>query len=88
LRSHGAEHESVDLVLAEAFDDLQPGAPRHAAVDFDCAGDQHPADPAAARRYDNRVILGAERDDRLVGLDNTAQRLAFGVDHGAAQLGA
>src|SRR5215469_18533518 len=36
----------------------------------------------------DRVILGAERDDRFICLDNAAQRLAIRVDHGAAQLGA
>jgi hypothetical protein len=30
-------------------------------------------------------FLGAEWDDRLVGLDQAAERLALGVDHGAAQ---
>src|SRR6516162_4687700 len=44
---HGAEHESVDLVLAEALDYLQPGASRRAAVDFDRPCDQHLADPTA-----------------------------------------
>src|SRR4029077_13276237 len=33
-----AEHESVDLVLAETLDHLQPGAARRATVDFDGAG--------------------------------------------------
>src|SRR4029077_20369999 len=33
-------------------------------------------------------VLGAERNDRLVGLDDAAQRLALRVDHGPAQLGA
>src|SRR5712692_2308109 len=40
----GAEHESVDLALAEALDHLKSGAARGAAVDFDRAGDQHLAD--------------------------------------------
>ena len=84
----GAEHESVDLLLAEALDHLQPGAAGGAAVDFDRAGDQHLADPAAAGRHDHGIVLGAERNDRLVGLDDAAQRLALRVDHGPAQLGA
>ena len=78
----------MDLVLAKVLDDLQPGAPRPAAVDLDRAGDQHLANPAAPRRCDNRVILRPEWNDCLVGLDNAAQRLTPGVDHGAAQLGA
>src|SRR5271165_4187829 len=88
LGGHGAEHEGVDLLLAEALDHLQPSAPRRAAVNFDRAGDQHLADPTAACRQNDRVVLGAERDDRLVSLDHAAQRLALRVDHGAAQLGA
>ena len=75
-------------MLAKALDHLEPGAPGLAAVDFDRAGDQHLADPAAAGGHDDRVVLGAERDDRLVGLDQAAERLALRVDHGAAQLGA
>ena len=67
---------------------LQPGAPRRPAVDFDRAGDQHLADPTATGRQDDRVILGAERNDRLIGLDDAAQRLALRVDHGPTQLGA
>src|SRR6516225_9472580 len=78
----------MDLMLAKALDHLQPGTPWLAAVDFDRAGDQHLADPAAPPRHNDRVVLGAERDDRLIGLDNAAQRLACRVDHGAAQLGA
>jgi len=85
---HGAEHESVDVVLAEALDHLQPGASRRAAVDFDRAGDQHFADATAPRRHDDGVALGTEGKDRLVGLDHAAQRLALRVDHRPAQLGA
>ena len=85
---HGAEHESVDLVLAEALDDLQPGASRRAAVDFDRPCDQHLADPTAARWHDDRVVLGTERNDRLVSLDDATQWLTFRIDHGPAQLGA
>src|SRR5260370_35864662 len=70
LRGHGIKHESMDLLLAKALD--QPGPPRLALIDFDRARDQHLADPAAARRYDDRVVLGAERDDRLIRLDNAA----------------
>ena len=33
---------------AKALDDLEPGPPELAAVDFDRAGDQHLANPAAA----------------------------------------
>jgi hypothetical protein len=88
LRGDRAEHEGVDLLLAEALDHLQPGAPWRTAVDFDRAGDQHFADPTAARRQDDRVVLGAEGNDRLIGLDDTAQRLALRVDHGPAQFGA
>jgi hypothetical protein len=73
--------------VTKALDHLEPGAPWLAAIDFDRAGDQHLADPAAAGGHDDRVVLGAERDDRLVGLDHAAERLALGVDHGAAQLG-
>src|SRR5436190_23077030 len=47
---HGAEHESVDLVLAEALDHLQSGASGHAAIDFDRSGDEHLAYSTAARR--------------------------------------
>ena len=43
---HGAKHESVDLVLAEAFDHLEPGASRRAAVDFD-----RPLRPASCRPH-------------------------------------
>src|SRR5262249_50899406 len=82
----GAEHEGMQFLLAKALDHFEPGAPWLAVVDFDRAGDQHLADPAAAGGHDDRVILGAERDDRLVGLDHAAERLALGVDHGAAQL--
>ena len=88
LRSDGAEHESMELLLAKALDHLEPGPPRPAIVDFDRAGDQHLADPAAAGGQDDRVVLGAERDDRLIGLDQAAERGARRVDHGAAQLGA
>src|ERR1700730_18556999 len=60
----------MELRLAKALDHLQPGAPRFAAVDFDRAGDQHLADPAAAGGHDDWVVLGSEPDDRLVGLDH------------------
>ena len=73
---------------AKALDHPEPGPSRRAAVDFNRAGDQHLADPAAAGGQDDRVVFGAERDDRLVGLDQPAERLALGVDHRAAQLGA
>ena len=33
-------------------------------------------------------FLGAERDDRLIRLDDAVQRLAIRIDHGPAQLGA
>jgi hypothetical protein len=46
---------------AKARDHLQPGTPGLAAVDFDCVGDQHLADPAAARGHNDRVVLGASR---------------------------
>ena len=88
VRRNGAEHESMEFVLAKALDHLEPGTPRLAAVDLDRAGDQHLADTAAARGQNHRVVLGAERDNRLVGLDQAAERCALGVDHGAAQLGA
>ena len=78
----------MDIVLAEALDHLQPGASRRATVDFDRAGDQHLPDPTAAGRHDDWVLLGAERNDRLVGLDDAAQGLALRIDHGPAQLGA
>src|SRR5437016_7436026 len=78
----------MDLVLSEALDHLEPGAPRLAVIDFDRACDEHFADATATRRHDDRVLFGAERDDRLIGLDDAAQRLALGVDHGPAQLGA
>src|SRR5215469_10690528 len=87
-RSHRAKNKGVDLRLAKALDDLQAGAPRYAAVDFDRPGDQHLANPTAPRGDDDRVILGAERDDRFICLDNAAQRLAIRVDHRATQLGA
>jgi hypothetical protein len=58
------------------------------AIDFDRTGDQHLADRATASRHHDPIVVGTARDDRLVGLDNAAQRLAFGIDHGAAQLGA
>src|SRR3989440_12779469 len=74
----------MDLPLAKPLDHLQADPSRLAAVDFDRAGDQHLADPAAARGHDDWVVLGAERDDRLIGLDDAAQRLALGVDHGPA----
>ena len=70
LRGDGAEHESMKFLLAKALDHLEPGAPWLAAVDFDRAGDQHLADPAAAGGHDDRVVLGSEPDDRLVGLDH------------------
>src|SRR6202011_2270538 len=79
---------SVDLVLAEAPDPLQPGASRRAAIDFDGPGDQHLADPTAARRHDDRVVLGTEWNDRLVGLDDAPQWFTVRIDHGPAQLGA
>src|SRR5207253_7108101 len=79
LRGDGAEHEGMEFLLTKALDYLQPGTPWLAAVDFDRAGDQHLADPAAAGGHDDRVVLGAERDDRLVGLDQAAERLARGV---------
>jgi len=82
---HCVQHERVQFVLAEAVDHLQPGAPRCAAVDFDRAGDQHLADATAARRHDHRVVLGAERNDRFICLDDAAQRLTRRVDHGQAQ---
>src|SRR6266487_6414697 len=88
LRGHRTQDESVDLLLAKALNHLEPGAPRLAAVDFDGAGDQHLADPAAACRHDDRVVLGTERNDRLIRLDEAAQRLALRIDHGPAQLGA
>src|SRR5438874_882244 len=72
LAGHGAEHESVDLLLAEALDHLQSGASWRAAVDFDRSGDEHLADPTAACRQNDLVLLGAERDDRLIGLDDAA----------------
>ena len=50
------------------------------------SGDEHLADPTAACRQNDLVLLGAERDDRLIGLDDAAQWLAFRVDHGPAQL--
>src|SRR6516162_6901079 len=59
---HGAKYESVDLVLAEALDYLQPGASRRAAVDFDRPCDQHLADPTAPRWHDDRVVLGTKRN--------------------------
>jgi len=44
--------KSTTTTLLRAADrdrlDLEPGAPWLAAVDFDRAGDPHPADPAAA----------------------------------------
>ena len=75
---HGAEHESVDLVLAEALDHLQSGASWRAAVDFDRSCDEHLAYPTAARRQDDRVVLGAERNDRLIRLDDAAQLVSSG----------
>jgi hypothetical protein len=78
----------MEFLLAKALDHLEPGTAGLAAVDFDRAGDQHLADPAAAGGQHDRIVFGAERDDRLVGLDQPAERLARGVDHGAAQLGA
>src|SRR5689334_21254960 len=66
LRGYGAEHKSVDLLLAKALDHLQPGASRLAAVDFDRASDQHLADRTAARGYNDRVVLGAESNERLI----------------------
>src|SRR5690242_6141339 len=70
---HGTEHERVDLVFAEALDHLEPGASRRAAVDFDRPCDQHLANPTAARWHDDRVVLGTERNDCLVGLDDATQ---------------
>jgi len=87
-RGHGSQHESVDLALAEALGHLQPDPSRRAAIDFSRAGDQHLADPTAAGRHDDGVVLGAEQNDRLVGLDHAAQRFALRVDHRPAQLGA
>jgi hypothetical protein len=54
----GAEHEGMKFLLSKAVDHLEPGAPWRAAVDFDGAGDQHLADPAAAGGHDDRVVLG------------------------------
>src|SRR6516164_6556279 len=85
---HGAKYESVDLVLAEALDYLQPGASRRAAVDFDRPCDQHLADPTAPRWHDDRVVLGTKRDGRLVSFDDATQRLTFRIDHSPAQLAA
>jgi hypothetical protein len=48
----------MKFLLAKAVDHLEPGAPWRAAVDFDGAGDQHLADPAAAGGHDDRVVLG------------------------------
>src|SRR5215472_263718 len=39
----------------------------------------HLANPTATGGDDDRVILGAERDDRFICLDNAAQRLAIRV---------
>jgi|307.fasta_scaffold27835_3 hypothetical protein len=58
----------MEFVPAKALDHVHTGTPGVAAVDFDRASHQHLADPAAARRRDNRVVPGAEREDRLVGL--------------------
>ena len=58
---------------------IGPGAPWLAVVDFDRAGDQHLADPAAARGHDDRVVLGAKRDDRLVGLDQALSSSRSGL---------
>jgi hypothetical protein len=69
LRGDGAEHERMKFLLAKALDHFEPGAPWLAAVHFHRAGDQHLADPAAAGGHDDRVVFGAERDDRLIGLD-------------------
>src|SRR6516162_9006528 len=88
LRGYRTKDESVDLLFAKALDHFQPGAPRLAAIDFDRPGDQHLADPAAACRYDDQVVLGAERNDRFIRLDDAAQWLPLRVDHGPAQLGA
>src|SRR5260370_36186624 len=60
LRGDDAEHEGMEFLLAKALDHLEPGAPRLAAVDFDRAGDQYLADPAAAGGPDDRVVLGAK----------------------------
>src|SRR6516225_3273112 len=88
LGGYRTEDESMDLLFAKTLDHFQSGAPRLAAIDFDCAGDQHLADPTAACRYGDRVVLGAEGNDRFIRLDDTAQRLPLRVDHGPAQFGA
>jgi len=86
-----AEHESVDLVLAEALDHLQPGAARRARRSTSTAPATSilPTPTCGPPGTDDRVVLGAEWNDRLIGLDDAAQRLApLGLTHGPAQLGA
>ena len=76
----------MDLLFAKALDQLQrAAASRHRLRQH---GDQHLADPTAACPRHNRVVLGAERNDRFIRLDDAAQRLPFRIDHSPAQLGA
>jgi hypothetical protein len=69
LRGDVAEHKIMKCLLAKARDHLQLGASGLAAVDFDRAGEQHLANPAAAAGHDKGGVLGTERDHRFVGLD-------------------
>src|ERR1700757_39183 len=66
---HGTEHESVDLVLAEALDHLQPGASWHAAVDFDRACDEHLAHPT-------------QLNDTLRSITGSTSRSIIGITRG------
>jgi hypothetical protein len=69
------------------FFKTQSGVPRLAVVHRARAGDQHLPDPTAACWQNDRIVFGVERNDRLIGLDKTARRLALRVDHGSARLG-
>src|SRR5256885_1430293 len=73
LWGDGAEHKGVKFRLAKALDHLEPGAPRVAAVDFDRAGDQHLADPAAAGGPGHPGGPGADRGARRLSRHPTAE---------------
>jgi ISXO2-like transposase domain len=85
LRGDGAEHEGLKFLLAKALDHLEPDAPCVPPSISTAPATGILPTPLRPAGTTTGSFLGAERDDRLVGLDQAADRLALGVDHSPAQ---
>jgi len=80
--------EGADAFGGIVGDGSEAKASRAVADDFDGGDQRHLARLASSASAGDGVILGPERDRRLVDFDQTRQRVAFGVDHRPAELGA